>query len=147
MTQVIQRNFCNFCNFDIFEGIQWLEFAHQKLSPSENVDFLPQGIRELNRHISQAKQIHDHFLETRGVVSKIHRCNRIPFDTKLRKKKKYKVALRENSLKRVEKDKELLPLYEEFKNVKKYTKDEPSFIGESDVRQNFEDVCVGETHR
>ena len=130
-----------------FEGIQWLEFAHQKLSPSKNVDFLPEGFKELNRHISQAKQIHDHFLETRGVVSKIHRCNRIPFDTKLRKKKKYKVALKENSLQRVEKDKELLPLYQEFKNVKQYSKDETAPIGESDVRQNFEDVCVAWNQR
>ena len=127
-----------------FEGVQWLELAHQKLS---NQGFLPKEFQELNKHISQAKRIHDHYLETRGVVGKIHRCNRIPFDTKLRRKKKYKVALKENSLKRVEKDKDLLPLYVEYKNITKYSKEEATFIGESDVRQNFEDVCVGETHR
>ena len=121
--------------------------AHQKLSTSSNLDFLPNGFQELNKHISQAKRIHDHYLETRGVVSKIHRCNRIPFDTKLKKKKKYKEALKANNLKRVEKDKELLPLYVEYKNITKYSKEEQTFIGESDVRQNFEDVCVGETHR
>ena len=37
-----------------------------------------------------AKQLHDHNLDRIGEKSNVHRCHKLPFDAKLKKKKKYK---------------------------------------------------------
>ena len=36
------------------------------------------------------KQLHDHNLDRIGEKSNVHRCHKLPFDAKLKKKKKYK---------------------------------------------------------
>ena len=126
-------------------GIQWLELARDKLVMGENLDFLDGGIKQLDNHIKAAKQIHDHYLDKSGVVGAKHRCNRLPFDEKLRKKKKYKAAKKEPK-KRVEKDKKLVPLYTEFTDKTEQNGEKVPYK-EADMRPNFEDVCLGESHR
>ena len=74
-------------------GVEWLELARDKLGMEEDLDFLEGGIKQLEDHILTAKKIHDHYLDKTGVVGAKHRCNRLPFDDKLRKKKKYKVMM------------------------------------------------------
>ena len=81
-----------------------------------------------------------------GVVGSNHRCHRFPFNEKLRKKKKYKKALKDKKLERVEKDKKLVPLYKEYKTSLD-SKQKPLPLSEQSLRYNFEDVCLGITHR
>ena len=125
-------------------GIEWLQLARARLALEDKLDFLDGGIKQLDDHIKTAKQIHDHYLDKTGEVGAKHRCNRLPFDEKLRKKKKYKAAKKEPK-KRVEKDKTLVPLFSEFKDKVIDGKKEP--YKEADMRPNFEDVCIGESHR
>ena len=40
--------------------------------------------------MKQAMEIHDQFLDKRGPVSTTHRCFPLPFDEKLRRKKKFR---------------------------------------------------------
>ena len=35
-------------------------------------------------------QVHDHYLDHRGMMGRFHRTHQFPYDTKLRKKKKFK---------------------------------------------------------
>ena len=124
-------------------GIEWLQLARARVAQEESPSWIS-GIKQLDRHIKQAKQIHDHYLEKTGVVGAKHRCNRLPFDEKLRKKKKYKAAKKEPK-KRVEKDKKLVPLFNEFKDELEDGK--KASYKEADMRPNFEDMCIGKSHR
>ena len=125
-------------------GIEWLQLARAKVALEDKLEFLDGGIKQLDDHIKTAKQIHDHYLDKTGEVGAKHRCNRLPFDEKLRRKKKYKAAKKEPK-KWVEKDKTLVPLFSEFKEKVIDGKKEP--YKEADMRPNFEDVCIGKSHR
>ena len=47
---------------------------------------------KVQKSFSLAKKVHDHHLDRAGPRSADHRCHQMPFDEKLRKKKKYKKA-------------------------------------------------------
>lgn len=49
-------------------------------------------IHTLETLAQTAKKVHDHYLDTRGQKSVAHRTHQLPFDKKLRKKKKFKKA-------------------------------------------------------
>ena len=126
----------------IIAGVEWLELSKEKLTQTEAAKFLSEGLKTFTRNLADAKKIHDHFLEKAGPVSSKHRCNRIPFDQKLRKKKKYKSAKSENGKSRPVKDKKLIPLYQEFYNSSESLERNIAYK-EDKVRANFEDVCFG----
>lgn len=46
----------------------------------------------VERTLATAIKVHDHTLDHAGQRSTLHRCHKLPFDKKLRKKKKYKKA-------------------------------------------------------
>ena len=57
----------------------------------------PNLVNECNIELEKAKDIHDQTLERKGPFSEGHRTYPIPFNAKLRKKKKYKKK-KENKL-------------------------------------------------
>ena len=126
-------------------GIAWLELARDKAALEENMEFLDGGVKELDVHINTAKKIHDHYLDKTGVIGAKHRCNTLPFDEKLRKKKKYKAAKKEPK-RRAEMDKKLVPLFKEFTGEVQPDGRKVTYK-EHDMRPNFEDMCLGESHR
>ena len=46
--------------------------------------------QNVKKQLDTAKQLHDHRLDKIGEKSHLHRCHKIPFDEKLKKKKKFK---------------------------------------------------------
>ena len=126
-------------------GLEWLQLAGARLRAQGRAPFLPGGLRELEGHIADAEKLHDHYLDRSGAVGPRHRCNRLPFDAKLRRKKKYRAAKRDGSRGRAARLKQLVPLYQEFRPDSSPRELRP--IKEASLRDNFEDVCVGETHR
>ena len=46
--------------------------------------------RDFKARMKEAMEIHDQFLDKRGPVSTTHRCFPLPFDEKLRRKKKFR---------------------------------------------------------
>jgi len=112
-------------------GVQWLqmslEMAERRFKKKKE---WPKELKYLRNHVKNAKQIHDHNLDNKGAIGSSWRCNKVPFDPKLRKKKKYKAALKEKSVKRVEKDHMLYPLYQEPEHKLK-------------LRDNFNQMCKG----
>ena len=121
-------------------GIVWLELAYDKLKNNPFDGMKTVDLEDLKKSIKTAKTIHDHYLEKAGVVGAKHRCNRVPFDEKLRKKKKYKAALKDKSTKRVERDRKIIPLFSEFRND---TLEKFKPIPELSFRDTFEDLCTG----
>ena len=103
-------------------GLEWLQLARARLTLEGAVPFLTRGFHELDEYIQTSKKIHDHYLDKSGVVGVGHRCNRLPFDSKLRKKKKYRAAKKEGLQRRAEKDKKLVPLFKEFQTFDTYEK-------------------------
>ena len=92
-------------------GIEWLELARQRIkSPQQNIP-LSQEMKMIDVTIRDAKKIHDHFLDKSSVevLSGLVRCNRLPFDEKLRRKKKYKAAKKNRE--RVKRPKNYFPLF------------------------------------
>lgn len=69
-------------------GLTWFDEAKKRCPP----ELVQTKCRELEAEIADAKQVHDHFLDTRGQVGPHHRCFALPFSEKLRKKKKYRKA-------------------------------------------------------
>jgi hypothetical protein len=69
-----------------------------------------------DRQYKMAIEGHDKYLDIKGPVGKDHRCFSLPFDAKLRKKKKYREA-RKNPNKKVEKQKEIHPLFHHEENM------------------------------
>jgi prolyl 4-hydroxylase len=89
-------------------GITWfnlaLEKAPKKASSKEELTRL----KELKKVRATSIKKHDFYLEQRGPIATNTRTFPIPFDEKLRKKKKYKKLLNE---KKIEKVVELFPLF------------------------------------
>lgn len=112
-------------------GVQWLQMS---LDITErifkNKKEVPMEFKYLRKHVGHAKQIHDHTLETKGPIGPSWRCNKVPFDPKLRKKKKYKAVLKNKAVNRPEKEHVLFPLYQE-----------PEY--KLQVRDNFNEMCKG----
>ena len=48
------------------------------------------GFKQLDKLSTSLKKVHDHYLEKKGSAGLYMRTHSVPFDTKLRKKKKYK---------------------------------------------------------
>ena len=44
----------------------------------------------LEKLMKTARKVHDHYLDTKGMKSRAHRAHQLPFDKKLKKKKKFK---------------------------------------------------------
>ena len=91
-----------------------LEKAPEKAGSKEELS----RMKELKKVRATAIKTHDFYLEKRGPISKDSRTFPIPFDEKLRKKKKYKKLLHE---KKFEKMVELVPLFNtsfEFSKVR-----------------------------
>ena len=53
---------------------------------SDDDIFLSESQKEINCHLTDSKQIHDHMLDQRGVVSPEHRCINHPSDKTCEKK-------------------------------------------------------------
>ncbi len=117
-------------------SIDWLTLAKERYYSEKSSDELfSRDIKDIKKRLKDGKAIHDHYLDRKGVISSEHRCKRLPFDEKLRKKKKYKSARNFNSTEVVEKLRKLVPLYDDGA----YTT--------SDMRDNFEVLCKGENMR
>ena len=123
-------------------GVEWIELAKGKLLASDGDIFISEDLKEIDSREKDSKRIHDHMLDHRGAVGPLHRCNRLPFDSKLRKKKKYKAAKAMKTTERAKKEKHIIPLYS---LVKKQGKKEG--MHESSLRDNFEDICKGVEYR
>merc|ERR1711892_198490 len=122
-------------------GVEWIEVAQGKLIADDNDIFMSEDLKSIDLRVKDSKRIHDHILDHRGVVGPTHRCNRLPFDNKLRKKKKYKAAKALKTTERAEKDKQIVPLY----SLIKYTDKES--MTEHSLRDNFENICKGVEYR
>ena len=119
-------------------GIEWLELARQKIRAEKEKIFMTEDLSAIDTRIRDAKKIHDHFLDKSGVVGAGHRCNRVPFDEKLRRKKKYKAAKKNKE--KVKKPKNYYPLYEESSEILGLKVENSS---KKSIRDNFEDCCNG----
>ena len=94
--------------------------------------FITPDMQNIKDRVQEARKIHDHILDHRGVVSGTHRCHRLPFNEKLRKKKKFREARQANktSTERPARALHLVPLYSESAK-------------EIGLRDNFEHICKG----
>ena len=123
-------------NAGVFDaGVEWLKLAQTTIGQVHNEDvFMTPDMQNIKTRLREAQKIHDHMLDHRGVVSGTHRCNRLPFNEKLRKKKKFREARLANKTltERPEKALHLVPLHAEGKDVK-----------EAGLRDNFEHICKG----
>ena len=73
-------------------GVEWLEYSLAKWQNSTEHNFM---FSVTAKELKNAKMVHDQLLEKRGPVGRgnfRHRTFTLPFDAKLRKKKKYKEA-------------------------------------------------------
>ena len=119
-------------------GIEWLELTSQKIKTDHEKLFMTEDLKLIESRIRDAKKIHDHFLDKAGVIGATHRCNRVPFDEKLRKKKKYKVAKKNRE--KVKRAKNYFPLYQEVNEILGLKVKNSS---KKSIRDNFEDGCNG----
>ena len=122
-------------------GIEWLELARQRINSKQTAG-LSEEMKMIDVRIRDAKKIHDHFLDKSGVVGASHRCNRLPFDEKLRKKKKYKAAKKIRE--RVKRPKNYFPLFAEVNEALGLKVENSS---KKSLRDNFEAGCSGEQLR
>ena len=86
-------------NAGVFDaGVEWLELAQARLEgEGKNEEmFMTPDMLNIKDRVEEARKIHDHILDHRGVVSGTHRCHRLPFNEKLRKKKKFREARQAN---------------------------------------------------
>ena len=92
-----------------FEEIPIVKYLFQNV-PS-NID--PAFLSEVEGNLQKSLKAHDTYLETRGPVSKSHRCNPVPFSKELRKKKKYKSIAKVNKSNKFDSQKlrEFYPLF------------------------------------
>lgn len=117
-------------------SIDWLTLAKERYNREKHGgEVFSKDIKEIKKRLKDGKAIHDHYLDRKGVISNEHRCKRLPFDEKLRKKKKYKTARHSNSTEVVKKLRKLVPLYDN------------SDYTTLDMRDNFEVLCKGESMR
>ena len=123
-------------------GVEWIELAKGKLMASDEDIFITKDLELIDSRIKDSKRIHDHFLDHRGVVGPSHRCNRLPFDSKLRKKKKYKAAKAMKSTERAEKEKDIVPLY----SLVTYGDKKQGMLQHS-LSDNFENIWKGVQYR
>ena len=84
-------------------SISWYEAALSNVTQADSKD----DIIFAKTQMKDAKKTHDHYLMTRGPISEIHRTNALPFDAKLKKKKKFKKVKQT----KVEKHIALTPLF------------------------------------
>ena len=121
-------------------GIEWLQLAREKIHSQQDRSVLSEELKMIDVRIRDAKKIHDHFLDKSGVVGSSHRCNRLPFDEKLRKKKKYKAA-KKMRRERVKRPKNYFPLFAEVNEALGLKVENAS---KKSIRDNFEAGCSGE---
>ena len=107
--------------------IEWFQHALSNIKPEDKKE----DIKFAKETYHQALIQHDHLLDKRGPHSGEHRTFTIPFNKKLRKKKKYKKITE----KKVKKHQQLLPLFEYNK------KTAPS--GRA-LQWNFMAICAGD---
>ena len=84
-------------------SISWYEAALSNVTEADSNDDIIFAKSQMN----DAKKTHDHWLMTRGPISEVHRTNALPFDGKLKKKKKFKKVKQT----KVEKHIALTPLF------------------------------------
>ena len=97
-------------------GLEWLQLAKKEFKPDTKLELgytHERALKKGNDALSKAKQTHDHLLDKRGPVTQTHRTFTVPFDAKLKKKKKYKNLKRQ----RVQKHQALLPLFKVNKEL------------------------------
>ncbi|XP_023321781.1 prolyl 4-hydroxylase subunit alpha-3 [Eurytemora carolleeae] len=103
-------------------GVDWLQLARIKYHTNrKNGELFTETTESIDSRLRDAIKIHDHWLETRGVVGETHRCNHLPFNTKLRKKKKYREARKSNSWRKAEKSRNIFPLYTLVKDAREHS--------------------------
>ena len=106
--------------------IEWLQNALSNIKPEDKKE----DIIFAKEIYKQALTQHDHYLDKRGPLSGEHRTFTIPFNKKLRKKKKYKKVTE----KKVKKHQNLLPLFEYNKGTAPNVRH---------LQWNFMAVCAG----
>ena len=79
-------------------GVEWLELAQRRLAarPPDDSMHVTADMANIAGRLREARLIHDHVLDHRGVVSGGHRCHRLPYDSKLARKKKFRGAREAN---------------------------------------------------
>ena len=107
--------------------IEWLQNALSNIKPEDKKE----DIIFAKEIYKQALTQHDHYLDKRGPLSGEHRTFTIPFNKKLRKKKKYKKITE----KKVKKHQNLLPLFEHNKETSPNTRH---------LQWNFMAICAGD---
>ena len=123
-------------------GLEWLQLAREKINSQQERSVLSEELKMIDVRIRDAKKIHDHFLDKSGVVGSTHRCNRLPFDEKLRKKKKYKAAKKNRE--KVKRLKNYFPLFAEVNEALGLKVEN---VSQRSIRDNFEAGCSGEQLR
>ena len=122
---------CNyvFGNFHLafFIYLEWFQNALSSIKPEDKKE----DIKFAKDTYQQVLRQHDHFLEKMGPKSGEHRTFAIPFDKKLRKKKKYKKITE----KKVKNPQNSLPLFE-------YNQETASSL-----QRNFMASCAGDPKR
>jgi len=114
-------------------SIEWLSMAKKKGVNGKESDYAyTDNVAKIDSLIRDGKKIHDHILDHRGMVGPRHRCFALPFDSQIRRKKKYREWRKANDTARAEKPRNLAKLY---------VVDPESEKG--GYRDNFEVVCKG----
>ena len=106
---------------------EWFQNALSNIKPEDKKE----DIKFAKDTYRQALIQHDHFLDKRGPQSGEHRTFAIPYNKKLRKKKKYKKITE----KKVKKHQNLLPLFEHNKETSPNTRH---------LQWNFMAICAGD---
>ena len=92
-------------------GLDLKKYKYLFQNVPSNID--PAFLSEVEGNLQKSLKAHDTYLETRGPVSKSHRCNPVPFSKELRKKKKYKSIAKVNKSNKFDSQKlrEFYPLF------------------------------------
>ncbi len=109
-------------------GLEWYEVGLSKYERGDESRASDRQVKIFRSRVEMAKGIHDQLLEKRGPVSIGHRTYLLPFDEKLRKKKKYREA-RKNPRARAQKVKRIVAPFSQVEG------------GVGKLKDNFHELC------
>jgi prolyl 4-hydroxylase len=110
-------------------GLEWYEVGIDKYKRGDDPGMTVKEVQEVQAKMKTAKGIHDQLLDKRGAISPSHRCYPLPFDEKLRKKKKYREARKNPKAKAVKVKSMVAPFSQLAAN------------GAADLNDNFHELC------
>ena len=106
--------------------------------------------RAFKKRMKWAMEIHDQVLDKRGPVSTTHRCNPLPFDEKLRRKKKFRFVIENpcitthnfvDTLREARKRPQLKESAKVKELVMPFTNVTDRVVEESNLQENFHELC------